>query len=166
MSSAIPFVSFFAALILCLALIPIVKRVSHKYGVVAQPRKDRWHKTATPLMGGAAIFSAFILTILISIAIMGEWHFVNWGMLAGSVILFCLGLYDDYRPMTPQAKLIGQIIAAALVILQGYTTDFFSPRLDNQIIAELPNILLTFFWLVGITNAINLLDNMDGLAGG
>ena len=91
---------------------------------------------------------------------------MRWGLLAGSALVFCLGLYDDFRPLTPQTKLVGQILAAAVVVYLGYTTQFFSPRLQNELIAQIPNGLVTFIWLVGITNAINLLDNMDGLAGG
>ena len=166
MSPLYPFISFALAFALSLALIPLVKRLSFSWGIVAQPRDDRWHKQAMPLLGGVGIFVAFILALIVPVVVSGNWDQIHWGVLSGSMIVFGLGLYDDIRPMSPQAKLIGQIIAATTVILQGFTTDFFSPRLENQIIAELPNILLTFVWLVGITNAINLLDNMDGLAGG
>lgn len=80
--------------------------------------------------------------------------------------MFLLGVYDDLRPVTPPAKLLGQILAATLVVFLGYTTNFFTPRIPDNIVAQIPNILLTYMWLVGISNAINLLDNMDGLAGG
>lgn len=161
-----PIISFVLALTLCIVLIPLVKRLSFKWGMVAQPRQDRWHQQATPVTGGIAILFAFLLALLIVTGITHTWNDIHWGMFIGSIIIFGIGLYDDYRPMSPQAKLIGQIIAATSVIVQGYTTDFFSPRIENQLVAQLPNILLTFVWLVGITNAINLLDNMDGLAGG
>jgi UDP-GlcNAc:undecaprenyl-phosphate GlcNAc-1-phosphate transferase len=75
-------------------------------------------------------------------------------------------MYDDIRELSPQAKLIGQILAATAVVFLGYTTDFFSPKIENEIVAQIPNIILTYIWIIGITNAINLLDNMDGLAGG
>jgi UDP-GlcNAc:undecaprenyl-phosphate GlcNAc-1-phosphate transferase len=96
----------------------------------------------------------------------GGWSPERIGLLAGSVIVFALGLYDDFRRLTPPAKLVGQILAATVAIFYGYTTNFFTPRIQNPILAQLPNIILTYIWLVGITNAINLLDNMDGLAGG
>ena len=86
--------------------------------------------------------------------------------MAGSAFIFLIGLYDDFKRITPPTKLIGQILAATIVILFGYTTNFFTPKINNPFLAQLPNILLTYLWLVGITNAINLLDNMDGLAGG
>jgi UDP-GlcNAc:undecaprenyl-phosphate GlcNAc-1-phosphate transferase len=80
--------------------------------------------------------------------------------------MFFLGLYDDFRRITPPAKLIGQILAASVAIYFGYTTSFFSARLPDTLLAQIPDFALTLVWLVGITNAINLLDNMDGLAGG
>lgn len=79
-------------------------------------------------------------------------------LFAGSAFMFLIGIYDDIKPLTPPVKMAGQILAAGIVVFSGYRTDFFS--------TDLPNILLTVVWLVGITNAINLLDNMDGLAGG
>jgi len=113
------------------------------------------------------IFAAFGLCLLAAGLITQQndgWS--SWGFLSGSVLLFFLGLYDEFRPIPPAAKLVGQILAATLVILLGYTSTFFSPKISNSLVAQIPNILLTYLWLVGITNAINLLDNMDGLAGG
>jgi UDP-GlcNAc:undecaprenyl-phosphate GlcNAc-1-phosphate transferase len=134
-------------------------------------------------MGGIAIFLAMATGLLITVVTLvyqanqGQvawldggslWTILwrSWGFLLGSVLVFALGVYDDIRRLSPPAKLIGQIVAAGLVISFGYTTNFFTPRLANNLVAQLPNIVLTFIWLVGITNAINLLDNMDGLAGG
>jgi UDP-GlcNAc:undecaprenyl-phosphate GlcNAc-1-phosphate transferase len=173
------FTPFFLAFLLNLLLIPLVRRASFRLGRVAQPRPDRWHLQPTPTLGGVGIFAAFAASLLLGgwiglgwLAPGGEtsgpaaWIWRNWGFLSGSVLLFALGLYDEFRPISPAGKLAGQIIAATLVILLGYTSTFFSPKIANSLIAQLPNILLTYLWLVGITNAINLLDNMDGLAGG
>ena len=147
-------------------LIPLIKQLSFKSGYLAEPSLDRWHKSPTPIFGGVAIFFGFILSLSVFFTIQGQWDKVPWGILFGSLIIFVIGLYDDFHPISPLGKLLGQIIAAASVILLGYTSTFFNPRIENEILAQLPNILFTFVWLVGITNAINLLDNMDGLAGG
>ncbi|NJN44816.1 MAG: undecaprenyl/decaprenyl-phosphate alpha-N-acetylglucosaminyl 1-phosphate transferase [Anaerolineae bacterium] len=80
------------------------------------------------------------------------------GIVGWVCLYFGVGLYDDFKPLTPTAKVGFQIIAAGIVVFSGYRTGFFD--------IELLNILITMIWLVGITNAINLLDNMDGLAGG
>lgn len=155
-----------AAFGLSLVLVPAVRAWSLRTGRVARPREDRWHRKPTAMLGGAGFFLAFLLSLLLFGLVSGGWEEIPWGLLAGSAVVFLLGLVDDLKQISPPAKLVGQILAAAVVIALGYTTQFFSPRIENTVVAQLPNILVTFFWLVGITNAINLIDNMDGLAGG
>jgi UDP-GlcNAc:undecaprenyl-phosphate GlcNAc-1-phosphate transferase len=158
--------AFGLAFILSVLFVPAVRWASLRYGGVTQPREDRWNKRPVPSLGGIGIFLAFSGSLLATAGFLIGWDEIPWGMLAGSLLMFGLGLYDDLVHMTPPAKLVGQILAATLVIFQGYTTNFFTPRLANHILAQIPNILLTYLWLVGISNAINLLDNMDGLAAG
>ena len=158
--------SFGISFLASLALVPIVRRFSYRFGYVSTPREDRWHRKPTSSIGGVAIYLAFIISLLAALFISGETNWERWGLLAGSSMMFLLGLYDDFKRITPQTKLLVQILAASVVILLGYTTNFFTPKFSNNIVAQIPNIVLTFVWLVGITNAINLLDNMDGLAGG
>jgi len=162
----VPTLTFPIALAFSLALVPLVVRLSFRLGKIAYPRKDRWHSRPTPTLGGVGIFAAFLAALLCAALLNGEGDSLDWGLLAGLGLMFLLGLLDDFIEISPPAKLVGQFLAAALVISQGYTTAFFTPRLADSLAAEIPNILLTFLWLVGITNAINLLDNMDGLAGG
>ncbi len=159
------------ALFFSLLLIPLVRWVSFRLGRVIQPKEERWHRRPTPTMGGVGIFIAFALSLILSSWISGKGGWISsisqsWNFLIGVVLVFFIGLYDDFKPLTPVAKLVGQIIAATIVISLGYTSSFFTPRIADNIVAQLPNILLTFVWLIGITNALNLLDNMDGLAGG
>lgn len=164
------FVIFGLSLVSSLIFVPVVRMICIRTGHVVPPRPDRWHQQPTPNLGGIAIFGAFILVMLLTKA----WAEVtnnsaesfDLNILIGPTIIFCLGLYDDFKEMSPTAKIIGQIFAASIVIYQGYTTEFFNPRIENPLIAQIPNIILTFIWIIGITNAINLLDNMDGLAGG
>ena len=107
------------------------------------------------------MFIAFGVSLLAVRLINSDQTLFNqrWSILISMVIMFAIGLYDDFKHISPPIKLIFQIIAATIVIFYGNNTiDFFR--------WPIANILLTFFWLVGITNAINLLDNMDGLAGG
>ena len=161
-----PLVTFIIALILSLIFIPFVRHISIRMDRVAKPREDRWNKKAIATLGGIGIFAAFLASLFFTLFLDHGLVDLRWGMLAGSCIVFILGLYDDLKRISPQTKLVGQILAAAVVISFGYTTNFFTPRIANNLVAQMPNILLTFAWLVGITNAINLLDNMDGLAGG
>ncbi len=158
--------TFGVSLALSLLLVRVVRNLSFQYGQVVQPRSDRWHHRPTATLGGIAIYMAALVSVILSIYINYGWSYPHWGLLAASSFMFFLGLYDDIKHLTPPAKLIGQLIAASIAIYFGYTTDFFTPRIANSVVAQIPNIGLTFLWLVGITNAINLLDNMDGLAGG
>jgi UDP-GlcNAc:undecaprenyl-phosphate GlcNAc-1-phosphate transferase len=161
-----PFLAFGLSVSISLLLIPVIRRGSLRRSYLAQPREDRWHRAPTPVLGGVGIFAAFILSLLVISLVYGERAEIRWGLMAGSALMFLLGVYDDLRQITPPAKLLGQILAATLVVFLGYTTNFFTPRIPDNIVAQIPNILLTYVWLVGISNAINLLDNMDGLAGG
>lgn len=103
------------------------------------------------------MFIAFWLTLGLALAL--GFPLPHWSLLAGSLLMFGLGLVDDFKRLPPAAKLIGQLIAAASVVFFGDFTIHFFPW-------PFANLLLTLFWLIGITNATNLMDNMDGLAGG
>jgi UDP-GlcNAc:undecaprenyl-phosphate GlcNAc-1-phosphate transferase len=137
-----------------LALTPLVRAIARRCGMVTRPRADRWAKKPTALLGGVAIFLSVTLaslTVLPSVE-----H--GWAVLGASAFLFLVGLVDDFLNVKPYQKLIGQVVGAAVLILSGLTLPWTS--------SPLLNMGITLFWLVGITNAVNLLDNMDGLAAG
>jgi UDP-GlcNAc:undecaprenyl-phosphate GlcNAc-1-phosphate transferase len=143
-----------ASCVLTVCLIPPIRWLATRWGCVALPSTERWHQRPTPYLGGIAFFIGWLLP---------TWAFSPAPQVALPFFLvafqmFLLGLFDDLRRINPVIKLAGQIIAAATAISCGYSIQFFawSPL----------NILLTAFWIVGLTNALNLLDNMDGLAGG
>jgi len=161
-----PIVSFGSAFIFSLIFIPLIRQYCLKNGIVTVPREDRWHDKPTPSFGGIGIFLSFVIGLIIVYFISNNWIDVHWGLLTAALFAFLLGLYDDIQSLSPAAKLIGQIGIATFVIVLGYSTEFFYPRIENENIALLLNTLLTYVWIIGITNAINLLDNMDGLAGG
>ncbi len=142
------------SLALSLALTPVVRAVAFKLGVVARPRNDRWHRRTTAMLGGAAIF----LTTLVGYMVFVPHTPQGWVVVAASSFLFLVGLVDDLLHIKPYQKLIGQLMAVAFVVYYGLSLPWSS-------YAPL-NMAITIFWLVGITNAINLLDNMDGLAAG
>ncbi|MGD9041888.1 MAG: glycosyl transferase, partial [Desulfobacteraceae bacterium] len=153
---------FFVAggFLLSLILTPLVKRLAVATGQVAVPKDTRWHKKETPLMGGVSIFLSFMI-----VWVLGG-RFVDFPtfslpflpMLLCAAGIFFLGLADDIFNMDPQHKLAGQIIITSILV-------FFGLRLqwtDSNTI----NVFLSIIWVVGITNAFNLLDNMDGLSAG
>jgi UDP-GlcNAc:undecaprenyl-phosphate GlcNAc-1-phosphate transferase len=131
-----------------------------KVGFVAKPRADRWHQKPTALAGGIGIFVAFALVVLatsggIAALSLSSPHV---RILAGATAMFALGLVDDIYHLRPYTKLIGQLLVAALTVATGPALPWTPYLLVNQGISV--------FWIVGLTNALNLLDNMDGLAAG
>lgn len=166
MTFLIPALSF----LLCLIATPIVRFVALKKGWIDLPTEQRWHKKPTALLGGIAIyigltgafsFTADFFTILPHFFRMqGAVQPPSSGAVLwiGATFLFILGLLDDFVHIKPQTKLIGQIIVASLVAFLGLRLHWFtSLTLDTMV---------TIGWIVGITNAFNLLDNMDGLCTG
>lgn len=146
----VPLVSF----ALSAALTPAVRRLARRWGFVAKPKTDRWHKRPTAMMGGVAIWLAVITTYLTLVPHTSA----GWVVASASSFLFLVGLVDDWLHIKPYQKLIGQVIGAAIVVNYGLVLPWTR---------SLPaNMVITIFWLIGITNAINLLDNMDGLATG
>jgi UDP-GlcNAc:undecaprenyl-phosphate GlcNAc-1-phosphate transferase len=136
------------------ALTPIVGAIARRRGAVAKPKADRWHTKPTAMFGGIAIVIAVIGTQLFLLPLTRESHIV----MAASVALFLVGLADDLLHIKPYQKLIGQLLGAAGIVSFGLVLPWT---------ASFPlNVLITMFWLVGITNAVNMLDNMDGLAAG
>jgi len=142
------------AFALALALTPVVRVLARRWGFVAKPKVDRWHKQPTAMMGGVAIWLAVIATYLLLVPHTKQ----GWVVVGAASFLFLVGLIDDWLHVKPYQKLIGQVIGAAVVVNYGLILPWTR---------SLPvNMLITIFWLIGITNAINLLDNMDGLATG
>ena len=144
---------FALAFVLSLVLVPIARALARKLGYVAKPREDRWHKSPTAMFGGAAIAASLFACVLV-------FHIGRQiAVLAGGAAAMCLvGLVDDVISLKPSTKLIAQIAGASLLV-------FFDYRL-NWLHSYTLDLLLTIAWVVGMTNAFNLLDNMDGLLGG
>ncbi len=132
----------------------IVRKLARRYSLVSIPRKDRWSRKPTALMGGIAIYLSFIIGCLVFADRLSR----VWSILLAGSVLFAVGVIDDLAQLKPYKKLVAQLIAASIVIFAGIALPWTS--------SAPVNFFFTVFWLVGITNAINLLDNMDGLAGG
>ncbi len=125
--------------------------------LVASPRGDRWHEEETPTFGGVGIFAGLLAGVGAALAV-GALH-PTWelgGILGGCSVLFLAGLADDMFALPPYAKVLAQLAAAALVLASGLSIQI----VGNDILAT----ALGAAWLVAVTNAFNLLDNMDGLA--
>jgi UDP-GlcNAc:undecaprenyl-phosphate/decaprenyl-phosphate GlcNAc-1-phosphate transferase len=140
-----------------LGLTPLTRQIASRVGLMDKPNPRKVHRAPMPLMGGLAIYGAFLLALLL----FQSWpqHIVELGaILVGATFLALIGLLDDRLDLSPWIKFPAQFGAAGLVIVSGIQVDLFSsPWLD---------IPITVIWIVGIVNAVNFLDNMDGLAAG
>jgi UDP-GlcNAc:undecaprenyl-phosphate/decaprenyl-phosphate GlcNAc-1-phosphate transferase len=154
-SSALPFAAGLSAFALMPLVTPFVMRLAWRRGWVAKPRADRWSRQPTALMGGIAIFACATVGLLLDVVAFRSSAMLTW---VAAAVMFVLGFVDDRRSVMPRPKLVTEL-ACALVLL----------ALGIRVGASLPAWIsapLTCVWVIGITNALNLLDNMDGLAAG
>ena len=142
------------------SLSPIFSKIAFKLNMLDYPNQRKLHHQATPLLGGAAVFSGFLAALLIN----GIFTLELAAILISSVILFGIGVWDDYKEMSAGIKLLVQLICGILVISCGIVLRVIP--LEYGLFAHIGNVLLTLFWIVGITNAMNFFDGMDGLAAG
>jgi UDP-GlcNAc:undecaprenyl-phosphate/decaprenyl-phosphate GlcNAc-1-phosphate transferase len=144
---------FLAALLLSLSLVPICRVLALRFGFVARPRQDRWHQRPVALLGGVGI-------AVVVFACAAAFHLLSTlpVVMVTATLMFATGLVDDLLSLKPATKLIAQIALASTLL-------FFNYRL-NWVESITLDTLLTLFWIVGLTNAFNLLDNMDGLCAG
>ncbi|MEI7689438.1 MAG: MraY family glycosyltransferase [Candidatus Saccharibacteria bacterium] len=153
-----------AAIITFMAM-PLVRKLSQKVGAVAVPSERKIHKSIIPSSGGVAIFLGFLIASL---------FFNNpspeiIGFLIGGTVITAVGLLDDIFDLPPITKIFGQVLAALIVISAGVRIEFIGnlgAGNDGLYYLGFLSLPFTFFWIVGITNAINFIDGLDGLAGG
>jgi UDP-GlcNAc:undecaprenyl-phosphate GlcNAc-1-phosphate transferase len=147
---------FASALVLAIGGTPIARRIALRLGVIDQPNARKIHINPIPLLGGVAIYGSFIAALLL----FGNRYRLNElvSILVGASLMSFLGMWDDRRSLNPLLKLLGQLLAASILVLTGVRIGTFR--------WEALNIALTLGWVVVITNSLNLLDNMDGLSGG
>ena len=139
-----------------LGLTPLSRALALRFGVVDKPNQRKIHKDHKPLMGGLAIFGGLAIAMLL----FAPPHYMLElsAFLGGAALLVIVGLIDDRYELGIKAKMIAQIAAGLIVIAAGIHIQLFNiPMFD---------ILLTLFWIVALTNALNFLDNMDGLTSG
>lgn len=140
------------------AVTPLMVRIGHQWNFVDIPADRKIHVLPTPRIGGVALYVGFVGSLLLN-SIVPDWMIAI--LVAGSLLLV-IGVLDDIRELPASGKLIGQLLAAGIVIASGKVLTLF----PAEPLGELANMLLTLFWIVGITNAFNFFDGMDGLATG
>lgn len=159
---------FVIAFILALFIVPAVRRVCLNKGLVDIPNDRKVHKNPIPRLGGVAIWLCTVLTFVILVFINWDYPYGNGlsGILVGGSIMFLLGLVDDLYDLSPKFKLAVQIGAALIAFLLGVKIDVLYNPFGGTFHLGLFSLPVTLIWLVGISNAMNFIDGVDGLAGG
>ena len=138
-----------------MVVMPFTKRMAIRLGFIDHPDERKVHTSPLPRIGGVAIYLGCILALLLS-----DRFYLSQlvSIMIGATIVSFLGIWDDYKTLKPVIKLCGQTLAGIILIYSGIKVSFLP--------YEVLNIIATLLWVVIITNALNLLDNMDGLSGG
>ncbi len=155
-----------------LVLTPLVRRLAVRIGAVVRPDDRRIHERPTPTLGGLAMYLGFLAAMAAATRIpQFEGVFTTTseplGVILGATIIFLVGLVDDLRDVSAPAKVAGQVLAGGVLSLLGVTMLFFRIPFGDIVLLS-PDLapLVTVLWVVGMANAINLIDGLDGLAAG
>lgn len=164
-----------ALLAFCLVILgtPYVKKLAVRLKAFDKPDTRKVHTAIMPRLGGLAIFFGFFSVVLLTQELSRE----VVGLLLGGLVIVLVGIVDDTRGLSPRLKLLGQIIAACIVLYMGIRVEFvtnplqgipFLGRLGTNLTIALTfmSVPLTVLWIIGITNSVNLIDGLDGLAAG
>ncbi len=161
---------FLFSLFTALTVTAIVRKVATRYGIGEMPAARRVHTTFMPHMGGLGIYSGFIGGILLSAVILPESFtallHAYGALLLASFIVLLLGVYDDLKGLNATRKFGGQFIAVTILILSGCVIKAVELPLGDELQLGVWAVPITYLWLIGVSNAVNLLDGLDGLAAG
>lgn len=164
------YIAFLIALAVAYLVTPLVIKLAYRVGAIDVPKDNRRvHKVPIPRLGGVAIFIGFMAAVLVNFRMDSRLI----GILIGAFIIVTMGYFDDIKPLSAKVKLLVQLIAAGIVIYSGVKVEFVTNPLsyifedvNKYIFLGNWSYVLTLFWIVGVTNAINLIDGLDGLAAG
>ena len=161
------YVSLVVAFIAAILLTPLVKRLAFRLGAVDAPNYRKVHARIMPRLGGLAIYCAFIIGFFFLKFMTGFKSEYAYAILIAATIIVITGIIDDMREISAKAKLLGQVIAACIVVFGGgIQMNFINLPFDGILNFGWLGIPLTIIWIVGVTNAVNLIDGLDGLAAG
>ena len=162
--------AFVIAAGVALLITPGVIFLAAKTGAMDAPDARKVHKKPIPRIGGLGIYAAFMvamLSIMFVVPLSAEVTNELIGLMVGGSLIVLVGIIDDYKNLPAKVKLVGQILAAAvLVVVFDVRIDFITDPFGDYIYTEWFAIPVTIFWIVGLTNTVNLIDGLDGLAAG
>jgi UDP-GlcNAc:undecaprenyl-phosphate GlcNAc-1-phosphate transferase len=154
--------TYIAAFSISALLIPVIKRIAIHFNLYAQQNERTIHHGKIARIGGVAIYIAFVLTA----GYLLDFSRKMEGIMLGATIMFLTGLVDDICNIKPRTKIIMQVISAIVLIYFGVKIDTLRLPFGISINLGIISVLFTIAWVIGVTNAINLIDGLDGLAGG
>ena len=161
--------AFLIALFVALIATPAVIVLAAKTGAMDAPDARKVHKGPMPRIGGLAIYCGFMAAILamLNFADLTQ-EIANGviGLLLGGTLIVIIGLIDDYKNLPAKVKLLGQIMAACVVVYFDVRIDVITDPFGDYLYLEYLAVPATVFWIVGLTNTVNLIDGLDGLAAG
>lgn len=152
----------FLAFLITYALTPLVRKLAFRVDALDQPNPRKIHRQPMPRLGGLAIYVAFVVVVFLS----QSFDIRLLGLLLGGTIIVITGIIDDIRGLSAWVKLIIQIVAALVLFFVGIRVDFLTNPFNGLVMLGGFAAPITIFWIVGITNALNLIDGLDGLATG
>jgi len=154
-------------------LTPLLKLIATRMGVLAQPSDRAVHAKPIPYLGGVAMLGGFLLALgvawrLHAFGAMFEGSSLPLGVAIGAIVLCAVGTLDDVREVSAPAKTAGMVFAGSIMYLVGVSLLYFRIPFVNGLIVLGPDLapLITVLWVVGMANAVNLIDGLDGLAAG
>ena len=161
-------VAFLAAFSVSILTTPLAKRISIKLGAIDYPKKRGLHSVPIPRMGGLSIFFGFLTAMLILIPFIPDFRTLQFGgFIVGAIIIVLLGMYDDVKNLRASVKFSVQLLAALIVVFTGTRIEMIMwPMQIYPAFVEAISIPFTLIWILGVTNAVNLIDGVDGLAAG
>ena len=154
--------AFIISMATAIAVTPLVIKLAHKIGAVDKPSERKVHQNVMPRLGGLAIFIAVIAGYFVA----GLYEAKITGIMVGALIIIVLGIIDDKYEISAKIKLLGQILAACAVMGSGLTIDVLNIPFIGVFELGIFSYVITLFWILAITNAINLIDGLDGLSAG
>ncbi|OWY60377.1 undecaprenyl-phosphate alpha-N-acetylglucosaminyl 1-phosphate transferase, partial [cyanobacterium TDX16] len=154
------------------ALTPVVERIAVRIGAVVAPDERRVHQRPTPTLGGAAMLVGFLVAMAVAwwldaFDTLFEGSTAPLGIVIAAIVIWVVGVIDDLREVSAPAKIAGMVLAGSILSFAGVGILFFRiPFYDLVILTPDLSALITVVWVVGMANAVNLVDGLDGLAAG